>query len=71
MTTCNHSESCDECRHRLVAIILERDRWMTIAKQRVGMRRELEELLEVGDTYDNDQFRLGLERLRELKKGAK
>ena len=44
----------------------ERDRYRASAELRVGMRREFEALLGVGDTMDTGTFEAGLARLRAL-----
>jgi DNA-binding transcriptional regulator YbjK len=46
--------------------IQERERWKMQAEQKWGMRRELEELLGVGDTESEEQFAKGVAALRDL-----
>jgi hypothetical protein len=46
--------------------IQERERWKIQAEQKWGMRRELEELLGVGDTESEEQFAKGVAALRHL-----
>ena len=61
---------CMECLIGLEARFAEeqRRRWNLESQlsARVGMRRELETLLGVGDTYAPEEFDRGVERLREL-----
>lgn len=66
MAECNHSEICDECRHRLISLICERDRYRLEAEQRWAMRAELEELLGYpgASTYEPDTFCEALEKMR-------
>lgn len=63
----------DEARERaaslsreLLAAMQARDSYRASAELRVGMRREFEELLDVGDTMAPETFEAGLVRLRAL-----
>ena len=63
----------DEARERaaslsreLLTAIRARDSYRASAELRVGMRREFEELLNVGDTMAPETFEAGLVRLRAL-----
>jgi hypothetical protein len=64
---------CMECliglEARYAEVVGERRSLETALSQRVGMRRELEALLGVGDTYAPEEFDKGVERLRGLVAG--
>jgi hypothetical protein len=57
----------DEARKRMMASILERERWKMRAEEKWAMRRELEELLGVESSSPCDeQFFKGIEALRQF-----
>ena len=56
----------DEARKSEMAAILEREQWKIRAEEKWGMRRELEELLGVKGTEQEEQFAKGVATLRKL-----
>jgi DNA-directed RNA polymerase subunit RPC12/RpoP len=61
-----HRDELQKAERERNEAIQERERWKMQAMQKWGMRRELEELLQVGDTECEEQFAKGLAALRDL-----
>ena len=61
-----HQERAESLSRELLAAIQARDSYRAASDLRVGMRREFEVLLNVGDTTAPETFESGLVRLRAL-----
>ncbi len=59
-----------EADRRILQLILERDDWRERANQKFAMRKELEEILGVGDTYDETEFKNTVKFLKSMKAKA-
>ena len=53
---------------RIIRLILERDRFKLEAEKRWALRKEIEELLEVGDSYDDSVKEEAIEKIKSLRK---
>lgn len=76
---CGHAKPfewtwCRDCvedlRRRLCDALAERDRWRSIAEQRIDLRRELERALGVEHLHGDDQIRIALETVEAYRVNA-
>lgn len=62
-------KSLSSANERIIQLISERDNFQMEAERRWALRKEIEELLEVGDSYEDGVKKKAIEKIRAMKTG--